>query len=89
MKYVTLSTNPKGFASALEKAKTLLSSGDAEVTLALAGGKYHLTCPVALDARDYKGESRLRIVGGGRQKAVFSALKELPAEDFMPVEGQP
>jgi hypothetical protein len=51
----------------MAKAKPLLTEkGDAEITLSLAGGEYHLDAPVALDGQHFGGKKRLRFLGGGR-----------------------
>lgn len=90
MKYITINATPKSFESAIAKAKAIFSKkGSHEITLSLSGGAYNLTEPVDLDAAAYPGEARLRIIGGGRVKTTFSAVKFLPTEGFKPVAGKP
>ena len=86
MKSYTLKTNPRNFDANMAKAKALLSEkGDAEITFALAGGEYHPDAPVALDGQHFVGKKRLRFLGGGRVKTVFSSLISIPTARFLPV----
>ncbi len=90
MKCININVTPASFASAIEKAKAAFAKkGDHEITLSLAGGAYNLSEPVELDAASFPGEARLRMIGGGRIKPVFSATKALPTESFKPVAGKP
>ncbi len=90
MKYAHLNLNPAKFSEGLNKAHKYLSeSGDVEVTLALSGGHYTMSEMVTWDAAKWVGQKRLRILGGGRIKSVLSALQDLPADRFIPVEGKP
>ena len=90
MKCINLNVTPAKFAAAIAKAKDLLSKkGDTEVTLSLAGGAYNLDEAVVLDAAQWQGEKRLRLIGGGRVKPIFSAMKDIPASKFTPVPGKP
>ena len=90
MKYIHLNLNPAKFAEGLEKAhKHLSGKGDVEVTLALSGGLYTLPRLITWDAEEWDGQKRLRILGAGRTRPTLSALQELPADRFLPVEGKP
>lgn len=90
MKYITLNVTPATFGTAMEKTKAIFAKkGDHEVTLALAGGNYNLSAPVELDAAEYPGKARIRMIGGDRIKSVFSALSQIPAENFKAVPGKP
>ncbi len=90
MKYIHLNLTPAKFSEGLNKAhKYLAQNGDAEVTLALSGGHYTLTEMISWDAAEWTGKKRLRILGGGRRGVTLSALRDLPADRFLPVEGKP
>lgn len=90
MKSYTLKTNPRNFDASVAKAKALLlEKGDAEITFALAGGEYHLNAPIAFDGQHFAGKKRLRFLGGGRIKTVFSSFISIPSARFLPVAGKP
>ena len=90
MKCINLNATPAKFAGVLAKVKDIFAKkGDTEVTLSLSGGRYDLTAPVELDAAEWSGTKRLRVIGGGRVKPTFSALRDIPAEGFSPVPGKP
>ena len=90
MKYTHLNLTPDRFSDGLERARAYLSqNGDREVTLVLNGGICNLSEPICLDAAEWIGRKSIRILGGGRGGAVLSALRELPAEGFLPVSDKP
>ena len=90
MKYINLKLTPSTLQDGVAKARAhLAKSGDVEVTLALGGGVYTLTEPISFDAAAWSGRKSLRILGGGRSGATMTALRELPSERFVPVEGKP
>ena len=90
MKSYVFKTNPRNFDANIAKAKALLSAkGDVEITLSLAGGEYHTDAPVVFDGQHLVGKKRLRFLGGGRVKTVFSSLISIPTARFLPVEGKP
>ena len=90
MKCTTINVNPAGFERAMDKARALMAQkGDVEVTLSFAGGHYMLDGAVVLDATAAAGEKRIRMVGKGKRRTVFSALKAIPVQDFVRVQGKP
>ena len=90
MKCTSMNVTPASFAKAIDKTKALLAKkGDVEITLSLAGGAYNLDEAIVLDAAESVGEKRLRMIGGGRIKPVFSAMTAIPTENFKKVEGKP
>ena len=90
MKSVHMNLTPATFSAGLAKAAAhLAKNGDAEVTLALGGGHYTMSQLIAWDAAQWTGKKRLRILGSGRAPSVMTALRELSADGFVPVEGKP
>lgn len=88
MKCTVIKVNPSSFDSAIKKVRTLLAEkGEKEITLSFASGNYSLREPVCLS--EGTSPAHLRLIAGGRQKTVFSSLKEIPAEHFSKVDGKP
>ena len=90
MRYVHLRLTPDTLQAGLAKAHAQLAkSGDVEVSLSFGGGHYALTEMVSWDAAEWSGKKRLRLLGSGRVNPTLSALVDLPAHRFLPVEGKP
>ena len=90
MRYVHLRLTPDTLQAGLAKAHAQLAkSGDVEVSLSFGGGHYALTEMVSWDAAEWSGKKRLRLLGSGRVNPTLSALVDLPADRFLPVEGKP
>ena len=90
MRYVHLRLTPATLQAGLAKAHAQLAkSGDVEVSLSFGGGHYALTEMVSWDAAEWSGKKRLRLLGSGRVNPTLSALVDLPAHRFLPVEGKP
>ena len=90
MRYVHLRLTPATLQAGLAKAHAQLAkSGDVEVSLSFGGGHYALTEMVSWDAAEWSGKKRLRLLGSGRVNPTLSALVDLPADRFLPVEGKP
>lgn len=94
MRCTTWNVTATNFNKTIEEVKAFLSGkGDREATLSFSGGLYNLTEPVLLDAAQLKaadpGKCRLRLLGGGRKKQIFSALTEIPGSLFTAVPEKP
>ena len=90
MKYTLLHASPSGFSKVMARVcNEFQKPGNAEITLALTGGRYHLDQPVVLDTRNVPGEKHLRILGGERIKTVFSSTVSIPAQAFEAIPGKP
>ena len=88
MKCTVIRVNAASFDTAVGKVRSLLAlPGEKEITLSFASGNYFVIEPVSLC--EGNAPAHLRLIAGGRQKTVFSSLRELPAERFSMVEGKP
>ena len=90
MKCTTVNVTTANFAKAIERVRVLLAkNGDNEISISFAGGSYNLNESVLFDAAVSTGEKRLRMIGGGRMKPVFSSTVRVPSERFERVDGKP
>ncbi len=84
MKTVVIKAGKNNFNDAIEKAKSLFAkSGDVEVTLNFASGRFNFDKEVNFDVADYQGKKKLRILGAGKTSTILSSITNLSKEDFI------
>ena len=67
MKTVVIKAGKNNFNDAIEKAKTIFAkSGDVEVTLNFASGRFNFDKEVNLDVAGIAGKKKLRVLGAGK-----------------------
>ena len=84
MKTVVIKAGKNNFNEAIEKAKALFAkSGDVEVTLNFASGRFNFDKEINFDVANIEGKKKLRVLGAGKTSTIFSSITNLSKEDFI------